>query len=281
MERPHQPIENAQTGNGAPYIPSSVYNPSEPQNEITSPAVTAEGVLPPVREHKPVAHATDRPAEPTDRPPAEHGHDVQLRTVSVKDFRWNHVEPFTVVDDISTMRGFDDVERAIAESINPTVMTKLSQGAVESERSIGRDRISNHLRPAKTNASLRDGQAIIVPFDAERAIAHDGRTRRSFPLEPALAEKAVGVVYTGELRSSRGYLGRLLLEATYYPRKIDFPSRQVSNMSYGYVLRTIGREDIIKELEEVAKSQTEDSIAYARKVANYALRRVFKGGLPE
>jgi hypothetical protein len=290
MEIPHRPLEqNNNTGNPY-YVPLPAAEQQTQQSEITSPAsAPAPEVAPSPEstqvqapsEHRPVAYTVDRPQEPqapvSDVPSTSNGSKHEWRKLDVHKLKWPMVNPFVIVDGITLMRDFDAVEGAAVAKVSPLTAREGVDAATAREFTLVSDRISNHLRPPKSNGSVRQGQALIVPFDTERALAHSGkRWARSIPTDETILNRAIGVLYTGILRSPKGETDQILCEATYFQRR---PELQKSHE--GYVLRSHGPSQVVEGLADALDLKTADPQAVSRALAARAIRHAYPDGIEQ
>jgi hypothetical protein len=294
MENP-RPNRELESGNsGQLWLPPSDLQVPATQAEITSPAPPSD------REtaREPVVYTTDRPIAPNESEPADENLNPDVRPtpgespvevqdealaafgygyalwhpVNFTELHHTDIAPFTVVRGVASIRDFDAVEKAVVASLSPLTAHRGEQAALNAEHIIAADRVSNHLRPGAASGRLQDGHAVILPFDAERAIAHGKRFANSLPLESPDA-KAVGVVYTGVLKSSKGTIGRVILESTYFPRRLSLLTTYD-----GYLRRSLGREDVIKDLEGTVRDNNRYSGAVSLLMARYFNANVYRGG---
>ena len=264
---------------GMAALPSDVLTGPETQAEITAPSLDT-----PTSETRPVAYATDRPVQPTTDAPQEVFEPTEAaepvwQTIPFRELDWQQgLRPFTVISGITTMHDFNAVERTVVGVVSSQTPDHGLDGAFSREAQIGRDLISNHLRPKGYVGTINNGQVLIVPFDEETMLGQNKYHRGGRPKPPTeeALQHSYGVVYTGLLRSAKGDTGQLLLQASYFPRapRAAFIKNEDDyDVNHdGYVHRTIGSHDVIKGLAEAIKEQRRDSAAIARVVTSNALQ---------
>lgn len=206
--------------------------------------------------------------------------DADWKQVPFGSLRDGSLEPFQVITDIPNISGYKDVEEQVCRSLLlpfiPSEKLDLSREGIMS------DRIINHLRPKNFNGSLINGRAIILPFDAERAVEYTGLLKKRLA-SGKLTDDTPGfrVIYSGELTSSRaGTIGTMFQEASYF---LDHPLTSASTykrIGNDYLRRTLNPNIQTNEVAEVMAQELESSQQKAEEVSKFALRHLYGGGSP-
>lgn len=187
-----------------------------------------------------------------------------------------HLREYEIIT-VPTLSAFNGVEEAICANLRPSSHHReLSRAELASyEEAIARKSIETKLRPKHFNGGqLLNGQAIIMPFSRQVAMSHSGH------LQNSSFDNTEGytVVYTGELKAAKvGYLGALVVEATYRTRKRQEP--KVHQLTSNLVKRTVSKPSL-REIEALLEDRDQESSDRALQLRKHALKHLYSGGLP-
>jgi hypothetical protein len=165
-----------------------------------------------------------------------------------------------VITGIGALRDFNRVERKVCAHLKMVggIAIHSDGDPLINEPTIASRLIADELRPNQRQGSLRNGRAVIIP-----------------PVSLARMD----VVFMGDLHIRGQLAGRLLREARYGLVSTNLYDERARYS--GFLRRTLGPRTVIDETAENVQELTDESIAEAYKVARFALRHMYPGGLPE
>lgn len=273
MELSGKGVEQTSATPGALQVPGVLPEVRDVEGEITVPAIGE--VVP-----HPVAYAVDRPTGPADMATAapettaitqaERTADIeQWRALPVRQLDWRRpLKPFTIVEGVMDFRSFNAIEKAIVGKISPRTIREGLDAAYGREPIISRDHIGDTFRPKGPPGVLHHGQALILPFSAERTLAHNPRLAPVIPSDPEALKRSFGVLYTGLFKPAKGEMAQLVLDASYFPR----PVRPARSNDDGYVHRALSKVAYTALSARQEDAAMEDIMKHARAVARAALK---------
>jgi hypothetical protein len=239
--------------------------------------------------HEPII-ITDRPVAPDDQPDVlsedlagffaglELPVELNWRMVEYDQLGQVAIEPGLIINGVQMIRYYDNVEDEVVYSVSPFIGHATRAEVLAAENHIATDRISNHLRPKTRRTefvgSLLNGQAIILPLDTERVPPRHLARSVSWSGEGVEKREGMNVLYTGLLRSSRGKVGQLSVEASYVSRS----TTRAWETSYGHLLRGIKILPAMENTEATLDKQYSDSVKNARRIAWFAIKRAYGSG---
>jgi hypothetical protein len=130
---------------------------------------------------------------------------------------------------------------------------------------IDKNRLQNELRPDRFNGNLRNGMAIVMPFDTSIL---DGYTPSKYPPATPLAFLIAADMHI----TGRGVVGTFMRTVSYYGRSTDGP------MHVTGIRRVLGPKHSLKEAAAAHDAAIAESTDSAIKVAGFALRHAYKAG---
>jgi hypothetical protein len=195
------------------------------------------------------------------------------------------MRPGLIINGVQMIRYYDKVEQEVVAAVSPLSRYDgpftgqvPSDIALAAEPSIGLDRIANHLRPKTAKAefvgTLLNGQAILLPLDISRAPNVRSKARTTKPRDEEREQAGMNVLYTGLLRSSRGAVGQLVVEASYRVRR----NVAAYDGAGDYLVRGIRVSPTMVNMEATLDKQHRDSVENAVAVARFAIRNAYGSG---
>lgn len=149
---------------------------------------------------------------------------------------------------------------------------------MNSADAVAKDRISNHLRPKGYHGSITDGKVLIMPFSTDRAVELSSRLK---PLTEhgRLSDETpgFGVIYTGNLSSSRPGLTGSTYQEAYYFLDPAADIRSQLGTGKGYIRRVLGKNLKAQEALPAIQTLQEESIQAApRAFAQFAVKNIHR-----
>lgn len=198
------------------------------------------------------------------------------QTISFADITPALLRPYQIIQDVPRLSAYQQLERMVTAAVRlPTQWqgadAEWASRMMAYEPKILESPITSVLRIRRFQGSLREGRAIVLPFELSLALEHLGRNNpRRWAVDN---RRGFTVVYHGLLHTGGKKLGEMVLDTTYSTEVW----RRSGGGEHNHVRRTIGEYALKPTAEAVLAERDQLSASESYRAVRYALRHQYRG----